>query len=67
MFLERVLQLADNRVDAASAVCLGPSFLVFVIIAQLSFELRILAGVKTLLFPGGSFRFGFGNMDLSEI
>ena len=44
MFLENFArQLADDRVDAAPAIRLGPSFLVFIIVAQLGFELRILA------------------------
>ena len=49
-----MLELAD-RVNAPPAVRLGPSFLVFVIVAQLRFELRFLSRVKTLLFPGGWF------------
>ena len=65
MFLENFArQLADDRVNAVPAVRLGPSFLVFIIVAQLRFELRILARVKTLLLPGGSFHFD-GNMDLT--
>ena len=45
-----MLELAD-RVDAPPAIRLGPGFLVFIIVPQLRFELRILARVKTLLFP----------------
>ena len=58
MFLENFArQLADDRVDAAPAIRLGPSFLVFIIVAQLGFELRILTRVETLLFPDGGFCF----------
>ena len=52
-----MLELADSGVDAPPAVGLGPRLLVLVVVAQLvaqlgGLELRPLAGVKTLLFPG---------------
>ena len=65
-----MLELADSGVDAPPAVGLGPRLLVLVVVAQLvdqlgGLELRPLAGVKTLLFPGIFFsRFSLATISL---